>query len=69
MNESKNQTNVLLLLVFALLACCIVSVAEIYRLDKKYKEQRETTDYAIEALEKCSGHLKEISKEVKSILK
>lgn len=62
--KDKRHGQTMGILVVGLSIACICQIFEIYKLRNQLKSQSETTEYAINALEKCSGHLSEISGKV-----
>ena len=65
--QDKRHGQTMAILVTGLSIACIYQMFEIDKLKSQLKDQAETTEYAINALEKCSGHLSEISGKVISL--
>lgn len=59
--KQLSERSILVIAIFALSVVVALQISRIDRLKSQLKDQTETTEYAINALEKCSGHLSEIS--------
>ena len=61
MQDIKNRLTIELIALGVFLVVAVALVSENAKLKSQLDKQTETTEYAINALEKCSGHLSEVS--------
>ncbi len=64
MQDIKSRLTIELIIIGVFLVVVVALVSENAKLKSQLDIQTETTEYAINALEKCSGHLNEISGKV-----
>ena len=62
--KQLSEKSILVVAIFVLSVVVVLQMARADRLKNQLKSQTENTEYAIKALEKCSGHLSEISGKV-----
>jgi len=65
--KQLSEKSILVVAIFVLSMVVVLQIVRVNRLKSQLKSQTETTEYAINALEKCSGHLSEISGKVVSL--
>lgn len=65
--KQLSEKSILVVAIFVLSMVVVLQIVRVNRLKSQLKSQTETTEYAINALEKCSGHLSEISGKVISL--
>jgi len=65
--KQLSEKSILVVAIFVLSMVVVLQIVRVNRLKSQLKSQTETTEYAINALEKCSGHRSEISGKVVSL--